>query len=568
MSDLIKLDQIKHNPYQGREEYGDIETLARSIAVDDLQETPKARKNGKGYELKFGHRRVEAFRWLRENYQAQGLPNRFEGYSVVPLDIEELTDEQMFVGAVIENEHRKNLTPIEQARMMIAYRDQFKKTSAEVGEKFGVSGETVRGLIRLLDLPEPVQAKIETGEITQGQARKLLTIARVDEKEVERAAKRLEQGQKPDDVMEQAFRTENAVTMQFGWSNDGAPRGGVGLWPLAMQNFPMKYMPELTAADVAKALELDPAAADLRAKIEGYMRYLLDEQLDMVNEIERHPEDADLIERIAHLAKPPACTACVFHAVADRAHYCGFKACHARKKAAWIQQEMAKASKKLGIAIYDRQADGAATLPLEERSYNNTVYAQHVKMVANRHAGLRIAPHRNEYNTHKWTDSHWCRLVLVGKGAVDVKEKKAEAKSQEEEREEKRREEYALKSARREASQRFVREYAVKQFAILFVKFDNIPVLCALTRENRPRKGTKPADALATLRVALADSALDGVNGLDWDLEEKGPLAVAKFLQGVAAEWGVKLPADFLEAAKGFEPAVSSETGGKKGKKQ
>ena len=56
---LIALEQIKPNPYQGREEYGDIEPLARSIATDGLQEIPKARKNGKGYELKFGHRRVE-----------------------------------------------------------------------------------------------------------------------------------------------------------------------------------------------------------------------------------------------------------------------------------------------------------------------------------------------------------------------------------------------------------------------------------------------------------------------------------------------------------------------------
>lgn len=563
--EYINLDLIKHNPYQGREEYGDIEVLARSIANDDLQETPKARKNGKGYELKFGHRRVEAFRWLRENFKAQTLTDRYQGYTVVPLDIEEITDEQMFVGAVIENEHRKNLNDIERARMMVAYRDQFQKTSAEIGEKFGVSGDTVRGLTRLLNLPESVQEKIETGEITQGQARKLLTIARVDEKEVERAAKRLEQGQKPDDVMEQAFRSENAITMQFGWSVDGAARGGVGLWPLAMQpdKFPTKHLPELTAADVAKALDLE-FTATLREKIEGYMRYLLVEQLDMVNEIERQPEDADLIERIAHLARPPACTACQFHAVADRAHYCGFKACHARKKTAWIQQEMAKASKKLGIAIHDPAKDGKTTVPLSEHSRED-IYKWHASLVGEKDGDLRIAAHKNEYNTHKWTESNWCRLVLVGKRAAQDKSKREAAKVKDEQKASTRELSYEVIRERRNASQSFMETYATKIFATLFTGFDNIAVLCALTREDRPRKDAKKADALAKLRIALADRALDGA--VNWKLEEKGPTAVAKFLQGVAAEWGVKLPADFLEAAKGMEP-VSSETVEKKGKKK
>lgn len=74
-AELIPLNKIAHNPYQGREEYGDIETLARSIAMDGLQETPKGRHTprGKGYQLKFGHRRAEAFRWLKDNWQAQGL---------------------------------------------------------------------------------------------------------------------------------------------------------------------------------------------------------------------------------------------------------------------------------------------------------------------------------------------------------------------------------------------------------------------------------------------------------------------------------------------------------------
>ena len=568
MSALIPLDQIHDNPYQGRQAYENIESLARSIAADDLQETPKARKNGKGYQLKFGHRRCEAFRWLRENWQAQGLPNRYEDYTVMPLDIEELTDEQMFVGAVIENEHRENLNDIERARMMIAYRDQFQKTSEQVGEKFGVNGATVRGLIRLLDLPEPVLAQIETGELTQGQARKLLTIASVDEKEVALAAKRLQHGEKVEDVMEQAMRSaENAVTMWQGW-NDGSPCGGQGLWPLAMtpDKFPMKCLSELTATDVSKALELEPLAADLRAKIEAYMRYLFDEmQLSVTAEIERHPEDADLIERIAHLAKPPACTACPFHAVADRAHYCGFKACHNRKKKAWILAEMQKVSKKLGIAVYDSKADGAATLPLEESSYEKNTHQAHVKLVTDKDADLRVAQHKNEYSQHKWTESHWCRLVLVGKRVTAAKEKKAEAKSSQAEKEEAAQKQRELTRQRNDASRKFLDAYALPILAVAFEPIEkvSIPVLCSYFSCRAPKADAAARKSFhASLRVTMASNAIRHLLG--WQDYEKGPTIVAKKLVGLATTWGVKLPSDFLTVAKGFEPAVAVETKGKK----
>lgn len=86
------------------------------------------------------------------------------------------------------------------------------------------------------------------------------------------------------------------------------------------------------------------------------------------------------------------------------------------------------------------------------------------------------------------------------------------------------------------------------------------------TRRRLP-KDAKKADVLAVLRWELAKRAIDNLNGYDWQLRQKGPVAVAKFLQGVAKEWGVKLPADFMEIAKKFEPistalnpGVSAET--------
>ena len=415
-----------------------------------------------------------------------------------------------------------------------------------------------------------MQAQIENGEITQGQARKLLTIASVDEKEVVLAAKRLQHGEKVEDVMEQAMRSaENAVTMWQGW-NDGSPRGGQGLWPLAMtpDKFPMKLLPKLTAADVSKALELE-FTADLRQKIEAYMRYLLDEmQLDVTAEIERHPEDADLIERIAHLAKPPACTTCSFHAVADRAHYCGFKACHVRKKKAWIQHEIEKVSKTLGIAVYNAKVDGSATLPLEESTYSDA-HKLHAKLVADKDADLRVAQHRNEYSQHKWTESHWCRLVLVGRRVTAAKEKKTEAKSSQAENEEKARIQRELTQQRKNASDKFLDAYALPILAVAFEPIEKvaIPVLCSYFSCRAPKADAAAKKSFyASVRVTMASNAVRYLFG--WLDYEKGPTNVAKKLVGLATTWGVKLPSDFLTVAKGFEPIVAVETEGKKGMKK
>ena len=562
---LVKIESIKDNPYQGRQVYDDIDQLGRSIATDGLQEKPKARVSGKGYQLKFGHRRREAFRWLAANWKAQNLPDRYDGYTVMPLDIEELTDEEMYRGAVIENEQRKNLNAIEQAEMMLVYKDQFKKSSDEIGQLFGMSGATVRGLVRLLDLPTAVKDKVASGEITQGAARSLLTIARVDEKQVAKAAEAIAAGTSAEDVIMQSMRdSDTTLAMWQSW-NDGKPRGGDGLWFLEMKpdKFPMKHLPELRAADVAKALGMEPTA-DLCQKIRD--RYLV-----TVNDAEKaaaltemHPEDANLIERIAHLANPPACAACAFHASADRAHYCGFKACHQRKRAAWVAAEMQKISKALSIAVYNPVVDGKAFLLLSESTYEKGFEAR-AKLVADHDADLRIAPHKNEYSKHKWTESNFCRVILVGSKAKVIKEKKRDEGSSEQAKQEAYRKQRELEEAHRNASRKFTADYAVKQFAVVFKGIDHIPAMCALTNSGTPRKTAKKAEVLTDLRVQLARRALDNLNGYDWRLLEKGPIACAKYLQGVATAWEVKLPADFMDVAKGYQPAVSVETE-KKGK--
>ena len=179
---LIPLDQIDPNPFQPREQEDPehVERVARSIEAEGLLQEPLARVVSVGatdprgtddvrYQLAFGHTRVAAYHWL----------NRDEvGFDLMPLKLADLSDLQMFELAVRENSERKDLTPIEEARAMAVYRDRFEKSSEEIGALFGLASSTVRNKLRLLELPEAVQARVGDG-LSEGTARSLLTVQKI-----------------------------------------------------------------------------------------------------------------------------------------------------------------------------------------------------------------------------------------------------------------------------------------------------------------------------------------------------------------------------------------------------
>lgn len=559
----ILLKQIKDNPYQKRTDYADVEALAISIATHGLEQTPRARPMNGHYELKFGHRRLRAFQWLQANWKAQGLTDRYAGYSAMPLDVEELTDRQMFEGVVVENEQRKDTTPIEKARAIRQYLEEFKATSREAGALFGMADATVRGMVRLLDLPGTVQTQIATGEITQNAARKLLTLARIDESLVLEAAEDIAAGEDADDVVETHLRgNENTVEMWVSY-RQGKARGGYGLWDLdlAPEKFPVEQLPPLGGAALAKVLGME---------FKGTNKQVIEEWIALIGE---HPDqvpaylgdpanatDVVLIERIGHLLAPPACTACPFHVVADGSHYCGFKLCHERKRDAWVASELPRIAKKMKLKVYDPARDGKDFLPLNESKYQDE-HKRHDKLVQDGHADLRLQPNKSNYEAHAWTNSHHVRVILTGKGAVAAKEKEKHARSSNDWNSEANQRKREREQARREAARKFIR-FAAPLFGQAFTGLDNLPALAALADVNL-RKGKtekKKSDVLIEMRTQLAQRAFNNLN-LDWKHAEKGPIAVAKHLQGMAAAWKVKLPKDFLETAKGYEPAVAVETG-------
>ncbi len=158
----IPISKITPNRYQPRSRFSEEElaALTASIRKDGVLMPVLVRPAGDGYELIAGERRWRAA-------QAAGLGE-------IPAVVREVDDMQALEFAIIENEQRDDLTAIESARAYRRLMDEFGCTQKQVAEKIGVSRVQVSNLIRLLQLPEEIQAMIESRRLSMGQARPLV----------------------------------------------------------------------------------------------------------------------------------------------------------------------------------------------------------------------------------------------------------------------------------------------------------------------------------------------------------------------------------------------------------
>jgi len=366
---LISLRQISDNPYQPRvvDDAEHIEKLARSIAQDGLLQKPTVRHFGSNgaHQLAFGHSRRKAFEWLMENWKAQGLTDRFEGYTSMPVNVEALSDEEMYRFAVTENVQRRDLAPTEISKAIQRYMTEFHATSKQAAELFGMNDATVRGMVRLLDLPEAVQEKLDDGTITQGTARLFHSMQKIaPEKTIVETLKRIEKEQGntlPEEVIEDVIdRLDNAVEL---WADhrDGKPKAGYHGWLLDMKNFPNNLLPVLDG----QAEKLTP-------------------------------------DQVEHLNHPPACAACPFYTKVRGTHYCGVKLCHQRKTAAWDAHALEQAGKRTGIPVYVEADGGWRKLDWNDKP-----------LFEKKHKDLRLM-HGNGYQSFAGLDDDLVLVVATG----------------------------------------------------------------------------------------------------------------------------------------------------------
>ena len=160
----IDVHRIDSNPAQPRKEFepAEMQSLAESLDTHGLLQPVVLRRVDDRYELIAGERRLRAAK------QA--------GWSDVPANIIEADDRQTAELAIIENMQRKDLNPLEKAASFRRYLEQYECTQEELASRLSLDRSTIANLIRLLELPEPVQDAIRQSKITQGHARALLPL--------------------------------------------------------------------------------------------------------------------------------------------------------------------------------------------------------------------------------------------------------------------------------------------------------------------------------------------------------------------------------------------------------
>ncbi|WP_231956517.1 ParB/RepB/Spo0J family partition protein [Posidoniimonas polymericola] len=165
----LELGVIKPNPHQPRKHFDEVEIadLADSIREHGVLQPLVVRQIDDRFELIAGERRLRA---------AQAA-----SWQRVPVQLKQVTDQQMAEIAIVENVQRKDLGPLEKAASFHKYLQDYGCTQEDLAKRIHIDRSTIANLIRLLELPEQVKQMISAGELTQGHARALLPLGEVDQ---------------------------------------------------------------------------------------------------------------------------------------------------------------------------------------------------------------------------------------------------------------------------------------------------------------------------------------------------------------------------------------------------
>lgn len=167
----LPVGSIHANRRQPRKQFDPeaIAELAASVRVQGIVQPVMVRPDpAGGYELIAGERRWRAAR-------AAGL-------ATVPAMVREAGDRESLLLALVENVAREDLSPVEEARGYAALVDEFALSLGDVAERVGRSKPAVSNRIRLLELPEDVLVLVESGRLTEGHARAVLSVPGDDER--------------------------------------------------------------------------------------------------------------------------------------------------------------------------------------------------------------------------------------------------------------------------------------------------------------------------------------------------------------------------------------------------
>jgi len=160
----LPIDEIRPNAAQPRQVFDEeaMAELVHSIREVGLLQPIVVRRTGDGYELVMGERR------LRASQQA--------GLTTIPAIVRDTDDTAMLRDALLENLHRAQLNPLEEASAYQQLLEDFGCTHDELATRIGRSRPQISNTIRLLKLGPAVQRKVAAGVLSAGHARSLLAV--------------------------------------------------------------------------------------------------------------------------------------------------------------------------------------------------------------------------------------------------------------------------------------------------------------------------------------------------------------------------------------------------------
>jgi ParB family chromosome partitioning protein len=162
----IALDSIDRNPYQTRKVFDEdaIAELADSIRVQGLLQPIVVRpgKESGRFTLILGERRLRA--------------SQFADIKTIPAIVKRVSEQQAAEMTIVENLQRRELNCIEQADAFATLSTRFNLTQQQIGDRVGLSRETVSNYMRLLNLGDGIVSALQTGKLTYSHARVLLMV--------------------------------------------------------------------------------------------------------------------------------------------------------------------------------------------------------------------------------------------------------------------------------------------------------------------------------------------------------------------------------------------------------
>jgi len=160
----LPIESIVANPQQPRKsfDYNSLQDLSDSLKRTGLLQPVLVRRHGQQYQIVVGERRWRAA-------QMAGLTH-------IPAIVREATEAQSLELALVENLLREDLNPMEEAEAYQRLLTEFSWTQEELGERVGKDRSSIANFLRLLKLPDVIQADLRAGRLTMGHARALISL--------------------------------------------------------------------------------------------------------------------------------------------------------------------------------------------------------------------------------------------------------------------------------------------------------------------------------------------------------------------------------------------------------